>query len=559
MNNFKQFNFLILKLFLRLNIISFFILLFCTNCAKVVSPSGGEIDKAPPVLLQVQPPQKQIALRKGVIVFKFDEFFTLKSPSKGLILSPLVEEELKYEIKGKQLLIHIPESIKDSTTYSILLNNVIADYNEGNILPSLKYTFSTGEKIDSLLLSGKAINAVDGKFVDSAMVFLMPSDADSAMLKKQFAYITFTEQGSFQFENISSGSYNLFLLKDKDQNFIYSNIDEQIAFYPESIEVKLHQIDDSTISKRTIIENPLLAFTEKDTILKLLKSSYVRKGLAELHFNLPVTNLDIIPLTDDLFDSIIVTRNENLDSAKLWLINVKSNILNLAVNIDNVPFDTISLLEAKGRNKLPDMPLLNIKQDKLHKDNVLSYFDTLRLKTNNPIKQVDSSKIFIISNKDTLIPYLHISQDNPLFVNVICPFEKNQSYNLHIKDSTFVDYFEQRNKDSLSLSFKVSDDTFYGRLKINMEANIENCHIIQLKNEKGITQYEFKFSDKQSTYLFENIVPSNYSVYLIYDDNCNGKWDSGQFLDKILPEKTELIIPKVELRSNWTNEINLSK
>jgi hypothetical protein len=46
----------------------------------------------------------------------------------------------------------------------------------------------------------------------------------------------------------------------------------------------------------------------------------------------------------------------------------------------------------------------------------------------------------------------------------------------------------------------------------------------------------------------------NYKVRLIFDENDNQKWDSGNYLKKIQPEKVIYLDEEIELRENW--EVN---
>jgi len=46
--------------------------------------------------------------------------------------------------------------------------------------------------------------------------------------------------------------------------------------------------------------------------------------------------------------------------------------------------------------------------------------------------------------------------------------------------------------------------------------------------------------------------PKEYSLRVIVDDNKNNKWDTGDFLNKIQPERIIYLPQKIELRANWT-------
>ena len=70
----------------------------------------------------------------------------------------------------------------------------------------------------------------------------------------------------------------------------------------------------------------------------------------------------------------------------------------------------------------------------------------------------------------------------------------------------------------------------------------------QIKDSIPLTGTEFKRN------LFP---PGEYEVRILYDDNKNGKWDPGNFLQKKQPEIVERIPRKINIRNNWDNEINI--
>ena len=54
--------------------------------------------------------------------------------------------------------------------------------------------------------------------------------------------------------------------------------------------------------------------------------------------------------------------------------------------------------------------------------------------------------------------------------------------------------------------------------------------------------------------FFENLKPGNYFVRIIFDENENGQWDTGNFLKKIQPEKTFHYEEEIIIRANWVLE-----
>jgi len=74
------------------------LLFLATNCARRSSPTGGEKDSLPPVLVRSYPKMNSILFDKDEIELVFDEYIKLKDLKKQLIVSPPLDKS-KYKIK----------------------------------------------------------------------------------------------------------------------------------------------------------------------------------------------------------------------------------------------------------------------------------------------------------------------------------------------------------------------------------------------------------------------------------------------------------------------------
>ena len=91
-------------------------------------------------------------------------------------------------------------------TYTLDFIDALADNNEGNIFPGFTYVFSTGETIDSLMVTGivQDCNTLDP--VKGVTVMLYKDHADSAvMLRRPFAVTKTDDWGFFCIRNIKDG------------------------------------------------------------------------------------------------------------------------------------------------------------------------------------------------------------------------------------------------------------------------------------------------------------------------------------------------------------------
>ena len=204
----------------------FIYLLLLSSCANIVAPTGGEKDADSPEMLN-----KSILEKEGItsIDFTFNEYIQLNKWEEYFYISPPTEKRIQKKIKGKMLTLTIEDTLAKNTTYNIALNNCIKDNNEGNILDTLNFIFSTSDKIDSLTLSGQLQDAYTLNAVENAWIMLFVNNrVDSIIFKEKPNYIAKTNKnGAFHFPNLNSTNYTIVSLTDFD--FIY-NEKEKISF-----------------------------------------------------------------------------------------------------------------------------------------------------------------------------------------------------------------------------------------------------------------------------------------------------------------------------------------
>ena len=131
-------------------------LMFSHSCANTTTPpSGGPKDTIPPLITEVMPVlgQTGVPRTKTHLEIKFNEYVTVKDP-KSLFLSPPLEKAPKFKIKGKSVVVYFENDLDSNKTYTLDVTNAIADNNEGNMFPGYTMVFSTGDRIDSMMVTG---------------------------------------------------------------------------------------------------------------------------------------------------------------------------------------------------------------------------------------------------------------------------------------------------------------------------------------------------------------------------------------------------------------------
>lgn len=209
-----------------------------SGCANIVPPGGGPRDSIAPVLLKISPGDSTRNFRGNKITFTFDEFIDVQNQEENLLISPSPKTNPVVDHKLNTLTLKLKDTLDPNTTYTINFGKMVKDFNEGNVLDNLVYTFSTGAFIDSLQLSGKVILAETGKTDTTLIVMLHTNGADSAVVKERPRYIAkLNSRGEFHFVNLPPQTFYLYALKDNSGTRRYLDAKQLFAFADEPVKI----------------------------------------------------------------------------------------------------------------------------------------------------------------------------------------------------------------------------------------------------------------------------------------------------------------------------------
>ena len=209
------------------------------SCANRGTPTGGEKDIEPPIILESKPENFSTNFKGNEITIRFNEYVKIKDLRKQLIISPPMDTDpVVTPLSGasKSIIITIKDTLKDNTTYAFNFGESIVDNNEQNPYPYYRYVFSTGNSIDSLSVKGYVVDALLEEPESFISVMLYEKDStytDSIVFKEKPRYITNTLDSltTFSIDNIREGSYKLIALKDKNSNYKFNQKEEKIGYH----------------------------------------------------------------------------------------------------------------------------------------------------------------------------------------------------------------------------------------------------------------------------------------------------------------------------------------
>ena len=526
-----------LKHFLKVIFSVVIIILLTSNCARKGRPTGGLKDSIAPIMVTASPPYKSINFSSKKIKISFDEYITLKSINQQLIISPPLKFLPTITPQGspsKDITIKLTDTLKANTTYTFNFGNSIQDNNEGNKLKDFKYVFSTGTYIDSLKTSGSVKDAYQKDFEKNISVLLYKIDStfsDSIIYKNKPNYVANTIDSTlFNFTNVKKGKYLLIALKDVSNNYLFNSREDKIGIYNRIVE----------LPKDSIINEPIVLFKEVDPF-KFIRPKQINKGKLQFGFegDNDAIKIELLTQVPDTFKSVIKFEPEK-DTINYWHTAIKNDSLVFKVSKDK-HIDTLTVFL---RNKVTDSLKINSNVT-----SVLDLRDTLTLTSNNPVTNIDANQILFIDKDSINVPFTNLINKKTNQINFLFNKKHNQTYTLKLFPKALTDLFKTHN-DTLNYSFNTKEPDDYGSINISINNPTSSTIIVELLSEQNSKVVAKKAINKGNV-KFELLPPGKYLIRAIVDSNNNSKWDTGNYLLKLKPEKVIYHPTIFNISANW--------
>ena len=205
-------------------------------CARMGNPDGGWYDETPPRVVGASPTEKATGVKTRKLHIRFNEFIKIENATENVVVSPPQLESPDIKAGGKSIDIELKDSLKANTTYTVDFSDAITDNNEGNPLGNYTYSFSTGEHIDTMEVSGWVLAAENLEPVKGILVGLYANLADSAFRTQPMLRVAKTDgRGHFVIRGIAPGKYRVYALQDVDGDYHLTQKGEEMAFNREII------------------------------------------------------------------------------------------------------------------------------------------------------------------------------------------------------------------------------------------------------------------------------------------------------------------------------------
>ncbi len=569
----------------------------CANRGQ--GPQGGPKDEKPPVVLGSKPENGELNFNDDKFVIYFDEIVQVSGAAEKVVISPPQHTPPKVQSVGKKVIVELNDTLEANTSYSIDFGNSIADNNEKNELENFSITFSTGDVLDSLRISGMLLDARTLNPKNGVIVGIHTDFSDTAFTKTSLRRIAKTnKQGEFAIQTIKPDKYKIFGLQDIGSNFMFDMPNEMIAFNDSviipTVDTHMHidtlWMNEGTDSAQidTIIQHQhsiympdsvfLFGFVEDPTRQFLRKSSRKERYNFSLEFAIPLDSLPKITGLNYDFDKFVTTMPcPTMDTVQYWIANTTITKLDSlvsiveypktdSVGIDQLVADTITFVYKPPRKKKEEKEKKRDKNDTTSvpkisfitlKTNVKSPFDFFTTPTITftiPTKCVDLSMCRIEEKVDTLWKKIDggfVAKDS---IGLKYTFEgelKLDKEYQFVADSAAFTTIEGLHNNTSKTLFTTKSIEEYGVIKIKL-LNGTGKEVVELLDKSDKVLRTMETEDNSAT--FEYLNPGDFYLRLFIDENGDGEWTNGNYKLKLQPEKVYYFPYKIAVKAFWDVE-----
>lgn len=573
------------------------------SCARMGQPDGGWYDETPPRIMGAAPADKGTNVKNRKISIFFDEFIQIENATEKVVVSPPQLETPEIVASGKRIRIELLDSLKPNTTYTIDFSDAITDNNEDNPLGNYTYSFSTGDAIDTLEVSGKVLQAKDLEPVKGILVGLYNDLSDTAFTTKPMLRVSRTDgSGRFVIKGVAPGTYRVYALQDADGNYLFNQKSEMLAFSQEKIvpsfkpdvrqdttwidSLRIKSIDRVGYTHFLPDDIVLRAFNEVMTDRYFLKAERREPESFTLFYSYGGEMPQVRGLNFQSDDAFIIESTEKQDTITYWLkdtalVNQDTLRVELTYHMTDSlgklveQIDTLDILSRISYEKrLKDLERereeWQKKQDRAKKrgepyDSIMppkalaigvkapSELDpdkNIPFTFNTPLASVNTAAIHLYSKHDTLwynapLEFNHVRGRE---YELRGEWRPDIEYSLEIDSAAFVDIYGKVSPP-FKQGFKVKSFDDYGTLLLNIPTMTDTTIVVQLLDagDKIIKEV----TTNQGVAEFYYVSPSTYYVRMYIDSNRNGEWDTGLYSANRQPETVCYFPKEIEIRAKW--------
>lgn len=588
-------------------------LILTAACASIGNPDGGRFDETPPRVVGSSPADGAVNVSKRKVQILFDEYIKLEKASEKVVISPPQIEPANVRADGKRVKVDFYDSLRANTTYTIDFSDAIEDNNEGNPMGQYTFSFSTGDVIDTMQVSGRVLNAADLEPIKGIMVGLYLADStwnDTLFRTRPFLRVSRTNgEGRFTIKGVKDGAYRVRALDDKDGDFVFSQKNERVAFdttvyvtgsFPD---VRMDTVWRDSLWYDSICVVPYTHYTPDDVLLlafledgqerHLLKTVYPEPTSFTFYFTAPS---DSTPRIKGLnFDERCLVADASLknDTVTFWVTDTalihRQDTLSMILSymetdtlgqlvvtndtLDLSPKTTYAKIAAERSKQIEAWEKDRERRQKKAKKPLpyeenpyertwleagfkpsgsLAPNQNVRYLAKEPILEVDTTKIHFYVKKDTdwlPAPFLFMPEERSAKSYMLYAEWEPGQKYRFVMDTAAVVSVLEHESKSVRQEFHVRAVEEYGSIFIHV-ISPDTGVVVQLLSKNDKVEAQQR-TDKDGNADFFFMKPGEYYMRCYVDANGNGQWDTGDYASGLQPERVYYFGKPLPLKAQW--------
>lgn len=585
------------------------LLLTIVACASIGKPDGGPYDEEPPVLMKSVPVLYATNVGEGKVELLFNENVRLEKAFENVVVSPPQMQMPEIKSNGKRVTVELFDTLIPGTTYSIDFGNAIVDNNEGNPYENFAYVFSTGEAVDTFAVSGAVLEARNLEPIKGMVVGLHSVLDDSVFTTRPFERVSRTDaRGRFTIKGIAPGKYRVYALADANQNYLFDQKSEKIAFMDTHVSpfatpaMRADTIWRDSLTIDTVVHVRYTRFRPDDLVLRAfleeMNMQYLAKSQRPEHHKFTLyfasRNKELPQLKGigfNLDNEYVLEASEKMDTLTYWLkdstlyradtlaVSVTYKVPDsLGIYVDKA--DTLNLVPKKKWAKVVEAERKIFEEEKkkfLRAESRKEGYDEnnpplyvpktkalamrfsggasmdvngdCRFSFDEPLMLADETMIHLYEKVDTnWVPMEFVFRQSDRNIKnymLFAEWRPQKTYRVDVDSAAFKGiYGGVSTAFSREMTFRSLDE--YAVLYVNVPGAGDNA-IVQLLTSSESVYMQQPLKGGRCAFYF--IKPGTYYMRMIVDSNGNGVWDTGDFGKGIQPEKVYYYHHGLDLRA----------
>ncbi|MDO4950462.1 MAG: Ig-like domain-containing protein [Bacteroidales bacterium] len=578
------------------------------GCARPGTPDGGPYDETPPQVVGASPVEGAIGTTPKTIEIFFNEYIKLENASDKIVISPPQLNQPEISANGSRIKVKLIDSLKPNTTYTIDFGDAIVDNNEGNPMGKYTYTFSTGDSINQMEVSGKVLNARNLEPIKGIIVGLHSDTTAQAFTQKPFDRMARTNgSGEFSIKGIAPGNYRIYALQDNDGDFTFGQKSEMLAFSRSTISPRSFpdqradtiwrdstHIDSVRMIKYTHFvpdDIVLLAFNESTLDRHLLKAERKVPEHFDIYFTAPSIERPIVKGINFDEGKLVAQCSAKNDTIIYWISDTSlvhtdtlqatltylenDSIGNFVERTDTLEFVSRlprsrqlkmeqevykewerqqEKLKKKGKayqTEMPPDPLaLNINGS-----GSLDLYDNIHFRSPEPLRTIDTAMFHLYVKEDTLyLPAdceIEPKEGSQMEYVLYGEWRPEQQYLLRVDSAAMVSIYGKVSQ-KIEQRFTIPSLDKYCTFTATILGRSDTLVIVELLNKNDNVERSERTVSGKANFFF--VKPGSYYMRAFIDRNGNGLWDEGNYAEDRQPEEVYYFPSTISLRAKWDQE-----